>query len=184
MKRIGDKVHVGPLTLSVDGHTQLGFEAQAEFAVVQVDEKTGEVLRFLGASQDRQLNLVVREDCAIKVEIEDYMVWSYWAHHVGPDIEIPDPVPVEIIAPEQPDSLEMSLKRLFGQMVMEKYGQDSEELETAEEAMNFDLDGDGLVGGHEVFPVPPKPVVPEEPAPPPADPPADPPPQEGPTTPA
>lgn len=78
------------------------------------------------------------------INIESTDVWSVsyqeTQHHPADDI----PVEVDMDAP-QPDIL-TRMKELIRAEVMNRYGADSQEVETLEESMNFDIDGDGVIG--------------------------------------
>jgi hypothetical protein len=56
-----------------------------------------------------------------------------------------DEVPVEVPL-EEPPNIMQRMQDMVREMVFNKYGQDSLEMETMEDAMNFDLDGDGHIG--------------------------------------
>jgi hypothetical protein len=56
-----------------------------------------------------------------------------------------DEVPVEVPL-EQPPNIMQRMQDMVRDMVFNKYGQDSLEMETMEDAMNFDLDNDGHIG--------------------------------------
>ena len=76
-----------------------------------------------------------------------------------------------------PLTLEQKLMRAFGDRLMAQYGPDSNEVETMEDAMDFDIDGDGDIAGTpyivELDPVRdlPNETLEEPPAEPPAEPP-------------
>lgn len=72
-----------------------------------------------------------------------------------------DPIPVEL--PEEmkiPETLESKLHRMLAGMIAERYGTDSNEMETFEEAMDFDVDDTEPLSGYEV-----QDMVPEVPNP-------------------
>jgi hypothetical protein len=56
-----------------------------------------------------------------------------------------DDVPMEINMDEEPDIM-TRMRNLITAEVMNKYGQDSNQVETLEEALDFDIDGDGEIG--------------------------------------
>jgi hypothetical protein len=56
-----------------------------------------------------------------------------------------DPVPVEAAITEAPTMMER-MQALIRQEVLNRYGAGSDEVETMEEAMDFDIDGDGIIG--------------------------------------
>jgi hypothetical protein len=78
----------------------------------------------------------------INVETTDIWNVKYQEthHHVA------DEVPFEVDVDQQPEDIMSRMRALITEEVMNRYGAGSEEVETLEESMNFDIDGDGEIG--------------------------------------
>lgn len=91
----------------------------------------------------------------VELRVAPLMETGHWWFDVWEHVkalEPNDPQPVEI--PEEalvPESLENKLKRMLGVMVEERYGRNSQEYDTFEEADDFDIDPDyEPLSGYEV----------------------------------
>lgn len=73
---------------------------------------------------------------------------GFWAIDFQDDNEtytLADDVPVEV-GIESPPDIMTRMRQMIAAEVMNKYGNDSQEVETLEEALDFDIDGDGQIG--------------------------------------
>lgn len=102
----------------------------------------------------------------INVETTDIWTVEYQEtkHHKN------DPIPFEVDVDEKPTNILDRMRDLIKAEVMNRYGADSEEVETLEESMNFDIDGDGEIGSPYEIPDEDSTMEPEvAPEPPPPD---------------
>ncbi len=163
-------LQIGTQKIEVTGNAQILMQGTHDFALVQLDVD-GKPIRVLGVSDDTgQLTIKTKDDFTMEIRTEKNALWSLDARPINPPTEPYDPIPIEI-AEEEPMTLHEQIRNMVGQMAMERYG--ASEIETIEEALNFDVDGDGEIGlsGYEVLedevliPTPePEPVL-EEPEP-------------------
>jgi len=166
----------GTQKIEVSKDAQILFQGSKPFSLIQLDD-TGKAIRVLGVSDDNGIKTIkTTEDFTLEVRTETKALWSIDATPIHPATEPYDPIPIEI-AEEEPMTLHDQIRKMVGQMALERYG--ASEIETIEEALNFDVDGDGEIGlsGFEVveeevlIPAPePEPVLEPvvEPAPEPA----------------
>jgi hypothetical protein len=77
------------------------------------------------------------------INVETTDIWNVkyqeTCHHIADDV----PFEVNI---EQPDDILTRMRAMITEEVMNRFGAGSEEVETLEESMNFDIDGDGEIG--------------------------------------
>ncbi len=162
-------LQIGTQKIEVSANAQILFEGSKPFSLIQLNAD-GDAIRVLGVSDDTgRRTIKTKEDFTLEVRTDKHSLWSIDAKPISPPTEPYDPIPIEI-GEEEPLTLHDQIRKMVGQMALERYGAD--EIETIEEALNFDVDGDGEIGlsGFE--------VVEEEiliPTPEPDDPPADPP---------
>jgi hypothetical protein len=175
-------IHLGDFALDVPAHVQMFVDSQVEFSVFEVDKK-GKVLHFLGNSVDRKWKATVTKDCKLKFDVAEHMHTAVDARPIKPPHEVVSDIPVEVEVDLPPKDLQQQIKEFAALMVTERYGRDSEEVDTFEEMMDFDIpdDDDMPLTGYEVQDVVPEevPIVEEE-EPPPPEPEQDPPPPENP----
>ena len=134
-------IKIGDFSEKIPANCQIFVESQVDFSVVEVDEKDKPIL-LVGNSQGRKFNTVTRRDCILKFLVGKYMHTEFDARPVKPAHEVVSDIPVEV--PDmQPLSLTDSIKSFCAQLVTERYGRDSEEVDAFEEAFDFDIeDGD------------------------------------------
>lgn len=108
-----------------------GYRFNADNSTTKITDQNGMPIDFHGKSPGI-INVVSKS--------------GFWAinyqetnHH--PSDEVPVEVPLE-----QPPNVMQRMQDMVREMVFNKYGQESVEMETMEEAMNFDLDEDGHIG--------------------------------------
>jgi hypothetical protein len=70
---------------------------------------------------------------------------NWMVHYQEPDHHPADEVPVEVPLGEPPSILER-MQQMVREEVINRYGRHSEEVETLEEAMDFDINEDGIIG--------------------------------------
>ncbi len=142
-------VQIGTQKIEISKDAQLWFQGSHAFALIELD-KDGKPKRIIGKSDDNgKANFVSRADFTLEVRTEPKSLWTLDAFPVMSDKEPYDPIPVEI-AEEEPLTLHEQIRTLVGQMAIERYGKS--QVDTIEEALNFDVDGDGKIGlsGYEV----------------------------------
>lgn len=65
-----------------------------------------------------------------------------------------DPIPVEVdVGTPEPGNILDRMRQLVKEEIMNRYGANSDEVETMEEFMNFDIDGDGEIGDNTQYTV-------------------------------
>jgi len=173
---------VGSFVQKVPAHTQLHVEGQNEFVVLLVDSE-GQPVHMLARSKDRECKLTVRKESDIKFHIAGQNFLSVDARPVKPHTEEVSDIPYEIPDDNRAQlSLEEKLKLYLAEMVSERYGEDSNMMDTFEESMDFDEEDDEPLSGFEVgeiteetIDVPPEPETPPAVPEPPAE--VDPPPE-------
>ncbi len=140
----------GRQVIEVSKDAQILFQGSKPFSLIQLDE-AGKGIRILGVSDEQGLKTIkTTDDFTLEVRTEAKALWSMDAVPINPPTEPYDPVPIEI-AEEEPMTLHDQIRKMVGQMALERYG--ASEIETIEEALNFDVDGDGEIGlsGFEVL---------------------------------
>jgi hypothetical protein len=114
---------------------------QGRLTIFAVDEN-GEFTSMVTTSESGRLKFRTKDAFDGFIQVQDETM--HWAMEV---IDLPspfdksDPIPIEV--PEdkkQPLSLEDKLRRMLAGMVAERYGADSAEMDTFEDAMDFDDD--------------------------------------------
>ncbi len=133
----------GRQVIEVSKDAQILFQGSKPFSLIQLDDD-GKAIRVLGVSDDNGLKTIkTTEDFTLEVRTEAKALWSLDAMPIHPPTEPFDPVPIEI-AEEEPLTLHEQIRKMVGQMALERYG--DSEIESIEEALNFDVDGDGEIG--------------------------------------
>ncbi len=136
-------LQIGTQKIEIGKDAQIMFEASKPFSLIQLDVD-GKAIRVLGVSDDTgKKTIVTREDFTLEVRTEPKSLWSIDARPINPPTEPYDPIPIEI-GEEEPLTLHDQIRKMVGQMAVERYGES--EMETIEEALNFDVDGDGEIG--------------------------------------
>ncbi len=141
---------IGSFKQKVPANTQLFIEGQGEFAIIQLDENH-KPITMIGRSNERQCKFTVRKDMELLFQTEPKKFISIDARSVpGYQEEVSD-IPYEIPDDNQANlSLEEKLKFYLAEMVAEKYGPESKEFDTFEDAMDFDEEDDNILSGFEV----------------------------------
>lgn len=176
-------LHTGPQDYVLPEYSQVDLLAEGYISVLGLNDD-GQADRLLAHSADGRIRLRTETEVPVRISVDAGRHWSLEVKPRPSPKEILDPTPVEI--PEGaklPETLEEKLKRMLAGMVVERYGRDSDEVETFEEAMDFDIpdDPDDPMSGYEVQdmedlppPVEPEPEPDPEPQPPDTSPPEDP----------
>lgn len=125
--------------------------SEANFSLLFIGAE-GEPMEVLATSKNGKIRFQAPEEMEVLVNVPEGVHWSFdWVEGRGP-YEHTSNVPVEI--PEAmrfPETLEDKLKRMVAGMIREKWGQDSDEYETFEEATDFEWEDDEVpLSGYEV----------------------------------
>jgi hypothetical protein len=144
-------IHLGEFAIDVPANVQLFVDSQADFSVLEVDKK-GKTLNFIGNSIDRAWKGTITRDCKLKFTVPKLMHTSVDAIGIRPPHEVVSDIPVEVDVPIVPKDLQTQIKEFAAQLVVERYGRDSDEVDTFEDMMDFDIpdDDDVLLSGNEV----------------------------------
>lgn len=138
----------GPAGIDVPQDFAVELTAETDFELLQDDENG----RTLARSKNKRLRFKAKEDVSVYVAVPETIHWGGDIVEEPPDIERPDPNPIEI--PEdmaRPETLQEKMERFLGAMVRERYGSDSQEFETFEESLDFDMaDAEEPLSGFEV----------------------------------
>lgn len=133
-------------------HSHVRILAESRCSLVGLDDKNKPcsllatdvdgVIRF--RTGDQEVNA--------RVNVQGDAIWSF---DIDPEyaFDKADPVPVELPDDARPpESLEEKLKRFVGEMVAHRFGEDSEQMETLEEALDFGDDEHEIppLSGYEV----------------------------------
>lgn len=168
----------GPSPYVFQGNEKVSIIAEGPIAVFSVGED-GVPEDIVGSSLDGRLRFRTRGPFRGYVNIADGLHWSMDVTEMPDPFDKSDPVKVEIPDDAKiPETLEDKLKRFLMGMIVERYGKESVEHETMEDALDMDVDDDDAIplSGYEVtemtdvFPDIPEeaeaapPVVEEEPA--------------------
>jgi len=138
-------VKTGPQVISVPSFSKVRFMAETDFSLMlcSTDKKTGEIVkeRFFAVSQDKQSIVRTKQDEAdLYVSVPEGVHWSFEVENNSP-FERVDSIPFEVPeALKKPETLEAKMRRFLAGMVAERYGADSDQMETFEESMDFDID--------------------------------------------
>ena len=156
-------IKIGKFIEDVLADTQLNIECQVPFTLVEVD-KNDKPVRILANSDGRRFRGFVRDDIRLMIDPGENMFTEIDARPIKPVHEVVSSVPVEV-EPQEPLSLQDSIKQFCAQMIQHQYGRDSEEVDAFEEAFDYDIPDDDdfmPVGSSEV-------VMKDDPPPPPPD---------------
>lgn len=151
--------------------------------VVNCISSNGELLPFGGADLNKTFTFKSKGAMVIKASPETFWYASF--QDVKQTFDPSDPKPVEANIENPPSTIDR-MRAMIAEEIMHRYGANSDAVESAEEAFDFDIDGDGDIGlsGYEVVDMveeevaldqPPADDPPPAADPPPKDPPADPP---------
>lgn len=144
------------------GNEQVEIKAEDTVSVWAVDEK-GELKEYL-ASGRYLLSFRTVQPVDVYIKVPEGSHWSMDVTPIRPPEDAADPTPFEIPEDKKANlTLEDKLKSFIADMVAERYGADSEEMETLEESMDFGDDDEEIpLSGYEV-----QEMQPVEPDPPP-----------------
>lgn len=156
-----ERVLTGPQEVAIDGDAEVRIVVEVPGTIFWKGEYMGPTDRD-GVFRGR-----TRGGGTLAVELPEGAHWALEVVAIPPDIEYPDPVPVEVDANLFPhETLLEKLQRFIREQVAHEYGRESAEFETFEDSVDFGDDEDEvLLSGFEV-----PDTVPEEPAPEPARP--------------
>lgn len=131
-------VKTGRQTINLPAYCRATIIAETEFSAF-VGE--GDDTQLVAVSSDKKMVLRTKEeDMDVHINVPEGVHWSPSLEVTNP-FDKSDPKPFEV--PEElkkPETLEEKLQRFAAGMVAEMYGRDSAEMETFEEAMDFDID--------------------------------------------
>lgn len=147
----------GTKLIEVPGKSRLDIQSEVDFPVVLVDEETGEEQETIAVTKAGKLKVKIEDDIILACKCPDGFHWSY---DIIKRTEENDGVPFAVIEENrQPMSLETKLRYMIAQMALEKFGRDSEEVETLEDALDFDIDDyDDPMSQYEVREMVPEPL--------------------------
>lgn len=132
-------LHIGPASYEIPAHCQVDAEGQSDFIVLKYEN--GDAKEIIARSSDRFVRFVTREEVDVTFAIGSNAFISVNITHIPMDVDPIDPVPVEVPDDMKPTlTLEDKLKIYLAEMVSERYGSDSAEYDTFEEAMDLDWD--------------------------------------------
>jgi hypothetical protein len=169
---------LSPAVVDVPADTQLNIEGAYEFIVYKIEE--GKPVAIIGRSSERKAKVKIRQDMQVSIESMDGSFISYDGFPIPSVYDPADPVPFEV--PEENRgqlTLEEKLRTYLAEMLRDRYGEDSEEYDTFEDAQDFLIpDDEDILTGYELQDMEPleTDLPPEEnQAPPPQEEPVDPP---------
>jgi hypothetical protein len=138
-------IKTGTKVLEAPKLSRVQIRAEGQVSLFTVDAETGEPVELVASAPDGHINFRTgEEDAQVLVKVPEGHHYSYDVWYESP-YDKADPIPVEV-AEEQQETLEDKMYKFLGQMMLERYGSDSDEVDTFEEAMDFDIDGDGEIG--------------------------------------
>lgn len=119
---------------------QYFIQSERDFSILELDE-SGNPSKVVATSLHGKLRFICRDHFLGLVNVPDGYHWSIDTRYIKSPFENADPVPVEV--PEDvksPETLQDKLQRMLAGMIAERYGRDSDEMETFEDAMDFDME--------------------------------------------
>jgi hypothetical protein len=141
---------LSPAVVDVPADTQVNIEGAHDFIVYQMVEN--KPVRIIGRSAERKAKVKIRQDMQISIESVDGSFLSYDGFPIPSVYDPADPIPFEV-----PDenrghlTLEEKLKAYLAEMVRDRYGAESEEMDTFEDAQDFLIpDDEDILTGYEV----------------------------------
>jgi hypothetical protein len=142
----------GPHTVVLEPEDKLIYQSEVPHVIGVLNEDGEEVTQLLSNSHEP---VEIRATGATQLEMRIPRSRHSWYDHFKhvDACEKVSSIPIEIPEEAQvPETLEEKMMRFAAAMVEERYGRDSDEMESLEEAMDFDLDGDGDIGlsGYEI----------------------------------
>lgn len=154
-------IKIGTTDIDCPANVQLQIEGQSEFLVALLDKK-GEVAEVLGRSDNRELKLKVRNECKIRILIDENQFMSINSFPIQSVYEEVSSIPVEIPDDKKKGLTMMEKMKLYlHDMVAERYGEDSQQYDTFEDAMDFDDEGEDPIqlSGYEMTELIPEEVI-------------------------
>jgi hypothetical protein len=144
----------GPADWVFPPHHRVKIRAEGYVSIFKLDEKN-EPVDLLASSMDGVLVLRTAEEISVRVNVDPAAHWAIDLEPLASPVEKTDPVPVEMPSDAHGmETMEDKLQRMLASMVRERFGQNSEEFETMEEHMDFDVDEDVddqvMLSGYEV----------------------------------
>lgn len=135
-----------------DAFSKIEILAETRASVFAVNED-GELTQLLASTLNGRMIVRTKEKPVnVFVSVPGNEHWSLESIPLASPFEKVNDIPVEI--PEdkkRPETLQDKLKRFIMEQVADQYGQGSREMETLEEAMDFDIDGeDNILSGYEL----------------------------------
>jgi hypothetical protein len=151
----------GSQYLDVAAGTKLRLVSEVDFTVFGCEGD--ELVAIIARSHGSRMELEFAWDVRIFVKVPDGIHWFPTVVHANDGFERVSPVPVEVpadVIPEQP--LIQVIQKFIKEAVSERFGHQSDEFETFEESVDFDMDEEPpepTSGFEEMDPV--EPVEPE-----------------------
>lgn len=155
MKDINFKT--GPGSVALQPYDKIYLQAEMQAMVkshtANVDEETGEIqldLLFDVNTIEGMDGLRLKakdKPIYLEVVIPKTKHWWYDIFTMEDAKEPYDPIPNELPDDARfPEPLDQKLARMVGVMAQQMFGRQSQEMETLEDMLDFDLDGDGEIG--------------------------------------
>ena len=112
-------------------------QADQPFSLVEVD-KDGNPVEVLSQSRGGKCRFFTEEEITVLMNCNALTHWTFDFFRTH---ETPDPVPHELAMEGTPPmTMEERLRTFIGDMIAQRYGSSSEEFDTFEEAMDFDIE--------------------------------------------
>jgi hypothetical protein len=130
----------GPGVIEDVHETDILYFSSVMPCTLTISDPDGEIVgqQIVQGNQRVRLN----RDCDISVDIAQYQHWGY---DICSSREISDPVPFEVITDRKPETLQEKMQRMVQQIAHTTMALNNAEVETLEEALDFDVDGEGEV---------------------------------------
>jgi hypothetical protein len=148
-------LNTGPKTITIEKGRRYRILADSNF-YLEVVTGDGEIVQMF-SKRDNTLRFNAHHDGEVKVNIK---TTGHFAVESDQAEESVSSIPIEI--PEEmkfQETMEDKMRKFVYEMVRERYGDDSDQMETLEESMDFDMDGDDEpLSGYEI-----QEMIPEEP---------------------
>jgi hypothetical protein len=143
-KLISGNVYQGTISTFIPYNKKFSISSDGEFKVQKINPDTGEVLESLNSDNMR---LVSKSPGTFQVvpKNKTTQFWSIFFQDENRTYEKSDPIPFEVNI-DNPPSIMDRMRVMIQEEFMNKYGDDSREIETLEEALDFDIDNDGEIG--------------------------------------
>ena len=139
----------GPQAMEIPAFHKVEILAEGRVSVYSVDED-GQPSALVATSEKGRLRFRTKETLSVYISVGEDLHFDISLVDQNPYDKV-DPTPVELPEEAGPATLEDRLKTFLAGMVAERFGQDSDQMETLEEALDFDMDDEeDPLSGYEV----------------------------------